>query len=180
MDLLNALMGAAGSGGMQKLGDQFGLDSSQVEKVLGGVVPALGGGLKRNTASAGGLEALLGALQSGGHQRYVDDPSAATSSDGVADGNNILGHILGSKDVSRNVAAQASASSGVGSDVIKQMLPMVATMVMGTLSKQTGGGQPAQALAGGGDLQSMLGSMLDQDGDGSAIDDVLDLAKKLF
>jgi hypothetical protein len=180
MDLLNALMGAAGSGGMQKLGEQFGLDSSSVEKVLGDVVPALGGGLKRNAASAGGLESLLGALQKGGHQRYVDDPSAAASAAGVADGNNILGHILGSKDVSRNVAAKAAATSGVGSDVIKQMLPMVATMVMGTLSKQTGGGQQAQALAGGNDLQSMLGSMLDQDGDGSAMDDVLDLAKKFF
>ena len=180
MDLLNALMGASGSGGIQKLGDQFGLDSSQVEKVLGGVVPALGGGLKRNASSAGGLEALLGALQNGGHQRYVDDPAAATSTDAIADGNNILGHILGSKDVSRNVAAQASQTSGVSTDLVKQMLPMVATMVMGTLSKQTDSGRQAQQLAGGGDMQGMLASMLDQDGDGSAIDDVLDIAKKFF
>ena len=36
------------------------------------------------------------------------------------------------------------------------------------------------ALKGGGDLQSMLGSMLDRDGDGSAMDDVLDMAKKFF
>lgn len=180
MDLLNALKGAAGSDSLRQLGKQFGLDSSSVEKVLGDVVPALGGGLKRNASSAGGLEALLGALQNGGHQRYVDDPSAAMSAAGVTDGNNILGHILGSKQVSRNVAAKASASSGVSPDVIKQMLPMVATMVMGALSKQTDHGRQAQQLTGGGDLQGMLGSMLDADGDGSAIDDVLDLAKKFF
>lgn len=181
MDLLNALKGAAGSGGLQQLGSQFGLDTADVEKVLGGVLPALGGGLQRNTASAGGLESLLGALQKGGHQRYVEEPAMATSPAGIADGNNILGHILGSKDVSRNVAAKAAAQSGVSQDLIKQMLPMVATLLMGTLSKQTGGGRQAQALAdGGGDLQSMLGSMLDRDGDGSAMDDVLDMAKKFF
>ena len=180
MDLLNALKGAAGSGGLDKLAGQFGLDTADVEKVLGQVVPALGGGLKRNAASAGGLESLLGALQKGSHQRYVDDPAAATSATGVAEGNNILGHILGSKDVSRNVAAKASANSGVSVDLIKQMLPMAATMLMGTLSKQTDGGRQAQALSGGGDLQSMLGSMLDRDGDGSAMDDVLDMAKKFF
>jgi hypothetical protein len=180
MDLLNALMGAAGFGGMQKLGDQFGLEGADVEKVLGGVVPALGGGLKRNTASAGGLDALMGALQSGGHQRYVDDPGAAASASGIAVDNNILGHILGSKGVSRNLAAKASESSGVSQALIKQMLPMVATMMMGALSKQTDNGQQVQQLAGGGDFQSMLGSMLDSDGDGSAVDDVLDLAKKFF
>ena len=180
MDLLNALKGAAGSGALEKLGGQFGLDTTDVEKVLGQVVPALGGGLKRNTASAGGLESLLGALQKGSHQRYVEDPALATSATGVAEGNNILGHILGSKDVSRNVAAKASANTGVSPDLIKQMLPMVATMLMGTLSKQTDGGRQAQALSGGGDLEGMLGSMLDRDGDGSAMDDVLDMAKKFF
>jgi len=181
MDLLKALMGAAGSGNLQKMGDQFGLDSSSVEKVLGQVVPALGGGVKKNAASSGGLESLLGALQGGGHQRYLGNVEAAASPEGVADGNGILGHILGSKDVSRQVAVKASEASGVGTDIIKQMLPMVATMVMGTLSKQTGGGAQLQSAAsGGGGLQGMLGSLLDSDGDGSAVDDVLDIAKKFF
>jgi hypothetical protein len=48
-----------------------------------------------------------------------------------ADGNGILGHILGSKDVSRQVAAQASARTGIGADVLKKMLPLVATLAMG-------------------------------------------------
>jgi len=179
MDLLKTLISAAGSGQLQKLGSQFGLDGGAVEKVLGQVVPALGRGIQKNTRSTGGLEGLMGALKGGGHQRYLDNAADAASAAGVSEGNGILGHILGSKDVSRNLAAHASSASGISPDVIKKMLPMVATMAMGALSKQTNAGaklasQPA------GEQGGFLSSLLDSDNDGSALDDVLDLAKKFF
>lgn len=79
MDLLKALLGAAGSGDLQKLGGQFGLGSSAVEKVLGQVVPALGRGLQKNTANSNGLDNLIGALQKGQHQRYPGNVEDATS-----------------------------------------------------------------------------------------------------
>ena len=180
MDLLKTVLNAAGSGDLQKLGGQFGLDSGAVEKVLGQVVPALGRGLQKNTQSAGGLEGLLGALQGGGHQRYLGNMDAAASAEGVREGNGILGHILGSKDVSRNVAAHASSNSGVSADVIKKMLPMVATIAMGALSKQTNSGQQLAAQAGGSQQGGLRASLLDSDNDGSALDDVLDLAKRFF
>jgi len=180
MDLLKALQGAVGSNELGALASQFGLDSSSVSQVMDQVVPTLGKGIQGNASSPGGLESLLGALQNGGHEKYVKDISAVVSNAGVTDGNNILGHILGSKDTSRNVAAQASQATGVGSDVIKQMLPMIATMVMGTLSKESAGGSKLAENSGSGGLGDMLSSMLDSDGDGSAVDDVLDIAKKFF
>lgn len=180
MDLLKTLMNAAGSGDLQKLGSQFGLDSGAVTQVLGQVVPALGRGLQKQTGSAGGLEGLLGALKGGGHQRYLGNVEAAASPAGIQEGNGILGHILGSKDVSRNLAAQAASASGVSADVIKKMLPMLATMAMGALSKQTDNGQQLAAQASGGQQGNILGSLLDRDNDGSALDDVLDLAKRFF
>ena len=180
MDLLNALLNAADSNELQNLGNQFGIDSSTMNKVLGDVVPALGRGVQKNTQAPGGLDSLMGALQKGDHQRYLNDVSAVTSQDGIADGNNILGHVLGSKDVSRNVAARASQNSGVSPGLVKQMLPMIATMVMGTLSQQNKTGAQAAAQTGSGGMGEMLSSMLDSDGDGSAIDDVLDMAKKFF
>ena len=76
------------------------------------------------------------------------------------------------------MASQASSTSGVSPDVIKQMLPVLATMVMGVLNNQTQGGKQSQAAADnplGG-----LAAMLDMDGDGSAMDDVMDIAKKFF
>lgn len=178
MDLLNALVNATGSGDLQKLGAQFGLDNEAVGNILGQVVPALGDGLKKNAASSGGLESLIGALQNGNHQRYLESVDSAISSTGISEGNSILGHILGSKDASRAVASRASSASGVNPNVIKQMLPMLATLFMGTLNKQTDGG--AKLQAGGDNPLGGLAAMFDSDGDGSVVDDALDLAKKFF
>jgi hypothetical protein len=141
-------------------------------------VPALASGLSKNASAPGGLDSLLGALTGGGHTRYVDDPSALQSADAVNDGNNILGHILGSKDASRAVASQAAAQTGLSEDVLKKLLPMAATLVMGSLAKQQGGGTTA-AVPGAGVL-GMLTPLLDRDRDGSMIDDVLGQAGKLF
>ena len=59
-------------------------------------------------AEDAGLAALAGALQSGGHQKYVERPAVLDSDDEINDGNRILRHLFGSKDVSRNVAANAA------------------------------------------------------------------------
>jgi len=90
----------------------------------------------------------------------------------ITDGNGILGHILGSKDVSRAVATQASAQTGIGADVLRKLLPIAATLVMASLAKQQVG-QTTTTGAGGGDLFSMLTPMLDRNRDGSMVDDIL-------
>jgi hypothetical protein len=58
----------------------------------------------------------------GGHQQYLDDPSRLGAAETLQDGNGILGHIFGSKDVSRQVAAQASANTGISPDGLMGML----------------------------------------------------------
>ena len=172
MDLLKVLMNAAGSRDLAKLGEQFGLDSSSVGKVMEQVVPALGNGLANNTKAPGGLESLLGALQKGDHQDLMGKVASARDPAVVREGNSILGHIFGSKEVSRKVASKAASESGVGSDIIKKMLPMLATMVMGALSKETAGGQKSES---GGLLGSLLGG-----GSDGGLNDILNMAKKFF
>ena len=60
-------------------------------------------------------------------------------------GNEVLGQIFGKKQVSREVAQQLSATSGIGADILKKLLPIVATMVLGTLAKKMGSGGGAMA-----------------------------------
>jgi hypothetical protein len=158
MDLLNALLDSAKGGATDQIGRQFGLDSSQTESVMAKLVPALAAGVQKNTQSADGLAGLTNALRSGGHERYLDEPESLADSGAVSDGNNILGHILGSKDVSRQVAAGAASETGISPDVIKQMLPLVAGVLMGGLSKRTGGGAELEQQDGGGLLGSLLGA----------------------
>ena len=110
-------------------------------------------------------------------QQYVENPATLADPATTADGNGILGHIFGSKDVSRQVAQRAAAQTGVDASILKQMLPVIAAMAMGAMAKQTRSAAPGAA---GGGLASMLGPMLDQNRDGSVADDLLGLAGKLF
>jgi len=177
MSLLETILQANGGQSVRQIAGKLGIAEAQVQSGIERLVPALARGLKRNTASADGLESLLGALQTGGHRRYFDDPRSPASEDTVAEGNGILGHIFGSKEVSRRVAAQASERSGLDSDLLKKMLPLVATLVMAAMSKTA---QPAAAAPDGRAPGGLLGSLLDADDDGSITDDLFDLAKKLF
>lgn len=181
MDLLNMLLNQGGGQAVRQLAGNFGLDEKQAASALSNLVPALGKGLANNARTPGGLESLLGALAGGNHQRYLEDPSVLGSEDSINEGNGILGHILGSKEVSRQVAQQASAQTGIGADILKKMLPMVATLAMGALSKQTARTrQEASSASPGSGLTGLLGQFLDADKDGSIADDVLGMASRFF
>jgi hypothetical protein len=170
MNLLDAVLSAGGGSAVNQLARQFGLDESQAQSAVSALLPAVAQGFQRNAASQDGLNSLLGALSGGGHDRYVQDPSTLADPATVQDGNAILGHIFENKDVSRAVAAQAAQQTGIGGDVLKQMLPVVAAMAMGAMSKnQTGGG-----------VLDMLSGLLDQNKDGSAVDDIMRMASKFL
>jgi hypothetical protein len=184
MNILEAILNAQGGASARQLGDQFGLDAQQTQSALGALMPALAGAVSQNAAKPGGLEGLLGALGGGQHAQYLDNPSTLADASTVNDGNGILGHLLGSKDASRAVASGAAARTGIGADVLKRMLPVVAAMVMGGLSKRSsaqgagaaaGFGAMAPASSGGG-LLGMLTPMLDRNNHGSAFDDIMKMA----
>lgn len=147
MNLLDSILSANGGGAVQQLARQFGLSEDQASSAVANLVPALAGGFQKNI-SQGGLDDLLGALTKGQHERYLEDPSILGREEVRDEGNGILGHIFGSKDVSRQVAARASAQTGIGESILKQMLPAVAALAMGALSKGSSGA-PAASNRGG-------------------------------
>ena len=187
MDMLDALLGGRGNDAAEQLGRQFGLDPSQASAALSALLPALAAGFQKNAATPTGLESLLGALTRGKHQQYVDDMPSLGLPGTADDGNGILGHIFGSKDVSREVANQAAAQTGLGADVLKKMLPVVAALVMGSLARQQFGGAASQpgwtpqagtpAPGGGGGLLDMLGPLL-SGGNASIADSVIGMLGK--
>ncbi len=135
--LFDLLGGAQARPATQELGAQFGLDENMTQMAMKALLPALAAGLTSNANKSGGMEALLGALKGGQHSQYLDDPSRLSQSQTRDDGNGILGHLFGSKEVSRSVATHAAQKTGIDSGLLKQMLPIVATMVMGSLSKRS-------------------------------------------
>lgn len=159
MGLADMLLNAHGGGATELLAQRFGISPEQAASAVTALAPALASGIQQNAASEGGLQSLLGALLGGQHQQYVENADTVARPDTVADGNAILGHVLGSKDASRQVASQAAEQTGLGADLLKQMLPVVAAMTMGVLSKHTAGQAGEQASGGGmlGTLGSLLG-----------------------
>lgn len=170
--LLDLLAGAQAQPAKQQIGQQFGLSEDMTQKAMSALIPALAAGLKSNAGKPGGAEALLEALNSGSHSRYLDEPALLGRPETRDDGNSILGHLLGSKDVSRAVASRAAEKTGLGDDLLKQMLPVLATMVMGSLAKKSEepdtltqlagllGGAQAQPQRQSGGLGGLLGGLL--------------------
>lgn len=177
MSLLDTLIASAQSGALSSAAQNRGVQAGQLPGLLEQLVPVLTSGIQRNMSKPGGLESLGKALTAGNHGRYLDDASALDNA--VEDGNGILGHILGSKDVSRQLASRASQQTGIDVGAIKKLLPIVAAAAMGALSKQSVGGQPAASQAGSG-LESLIGGFLDADKDGSVIDDLFNLGKRFL
>ena len=169
MNLFDIVTNAQGGKGVDALAGQFGLSRQQAEQAVEALLPAFSQGLKQNAADPYGFGAFLSALSSGQHARYFDDASQAFSPQGVAEGNGILGHLFGSKDLSRAVAEQASQATGIGQDVLKQMLPVVASMIMGGLFKQTNNQMAAGGLGQGNNpLGELIEQMMRQGGTGGA------------
>jgi hypothetical protein len=179
MNILESILSAQNGGAVSQMSQQLGLGSDQTMSVLSALVPALAGGFQRNMQSEGGLDALMGALTGGQHAQYIENPSSLAGA--AADGNGILGHIFGSKDVSRQVATRAAAQTGLDPSILKQAMPLVAALMMGAMAKQRGTGASMAAAPGmpGGGLMSMLTPMLDSNRDGSIVDDVMGILGKL-
>lgn len=155
--MIDMLLNSGNSSPLSQLSAKFGISEEQARQAVEALAPALSIGMKRNVASPMGAGAFVEALSSGRHEQFADRPDMAVSEEGIAEGNKILGHVLGSKDVSRAVAMQASQATGIGQSALKQMLPAIASMVMGSMFK---GAKKGSAGGSGGILGQILGSVL--------------------
>ena len=183
------------AGGVQAMARELGISESNAARGAAALAPAILGGFKKHAqAQPAGLEALGGLLGEMGGGGLLDDVLSPQPTN-VNRGNDILGQIFGSMDVSRTVAQNASSQSGVDAGIVKKMLPMVAMMIAGYMSTQHRAGSPAQTPAAGG-LAGVLGgllgrsegagpsgldglaSMLDMNNDGNPLDDILGMASR--
>lgn len=147
------------TGAIGQVAQQLGVNEQVAEAGAAALLPAILGGFKKTTqAQPGGLEGLgglLGQLGGGGLFDSVISPEPTP----VEKGNDVLGQIFGSKDVSRSVASHASDQTGIDPSILKKMLPILAMLVAGYMAKQSGsvagGGQDAGGL--GGRIGGMLG-----------------------
>lgn len=133
---------------LSEIGRQFGLSEEQTRAAVEALTPVVAAGMRRSGGAGGGLNDIIRSITQGG---APDEPDAATSQ-----GNDILGEIFGSKEVSRGVANELSASSGIGASILKKMLPIIASIVMAQVAKQMG----SRGGSSGGGLGDILVDIL--------------------
>lgn len=178
MNVTDLLTGSDNAQAIAQIARQFGISKEQARTAIGSLAPTVTRGLQHKTEEIG-VGDIMDALGKGNHGRYLDEPAKLEEKATKKDGNAILGHIFGSKKVSRNVAKHASKKTGLGSSLMKKMLPIVASMVMASLGKKLlGGGSQSTPASAPAESGGLLTSLLDSDGDGSVIDDILGMAFK--
>ncbi|WP_255211515.1 DUF937 domain-containing protein [Sphingopyxis granuli] len=204
---LSDILGQAG--GIESMAKELGVSPAIAQQGAEALLPAILGGFQKQAQGGGeGLGGLIAGLGGGG----LLDTVLGSQPTPVGQGNDILGQIFGSKDVSRTVAGHAAGQTGLDAGLLKKMLPLLAMLVAGAMAKggtKDGGGVDGGGLgdliggalggaaggSGGGGLGGLLGGMLgggggsgalgslgkliDRNGDGNPLDDILGMAGKL-
>lgn len=168
------------SGVVDSMARELNVDPATAKLATSALLPAIVAGLGRTTTQAapsgGSLGDLIGSVMGGSKgvaeagglggigsilldQVLKKDPTPPQA------GNDILGQIFGSKDVSRGVADEVAGSTGIPAELIKKMLPIIAMAVVGYMMKDgkgaAGTGAPTDE-SGGGLLDGALGGILGQ------------------
>ncbi|GJE19249.1 DUF937 domain-containing protein [Methylobacterium marchantiae] len=115
------LLQAQGGMGANGFGQQFGLSPDQTRRAMEALMPALTLGLQRNA----------GADPSDFTQMFsLMDPTTVGSAAGKPQMDAMIRQLFGSQHLSQAVLQQAAAVSGVATPALRQMLPVMAGMVV--------------------------------------------------
>jgi len=163
MNLNEIIQAAQGGEGVNNLASQFGLSPEQTQAAIQAIIPAFSKGLQGAAQDPGSLGGILSHLTSGAHDASYTDPNQANAASGL--GGEVLGQIFGSSGIAAQVGQQASRVSGVDPQIIQQMMPVIASMLMGGLTHVMNGqglggilGQLANAATSAGGLASTTNS----------------------
>jgi hypothetical protein len=160
---IDEFMKTYGSEVTQHMSSTYGVDQGTVQKLIPQLAPLILGGLKRQKDDQGGDARVDHILNKYGDQSVLDnikDHISSKANDPTADAN--LGGLLGSSG-GVQAAQTLSKSLGINSSTIMKMIPALAPLILGALSKKR---DTSNSGIGG------IGSLLDANGDGSIIDDV--------
>lgn len=181
--VLDMLKGQIGGDALSQVSQRLGVNQSQIQQAIGAALPVLLAALARNAAKPEGATALHEALVNDHDGSVLNNLTGVVSRTDLTDGNAILGHVLG--DRRSAVETGVSKLSGLGGQQVTQLLAVLAPVVMGALGKmqrQQNLDPSGLATALAGERQGLdkvlpnlggLAGLLDADGDGQILDDVL-------
>jgi hypothetical protein len=152
------------------IASKIGVDEGEVNKAVQLLVPVLVGGLHENAQDPDHASKIESAADS--HAGLLDGGVNVDQVD-QQEGQQAIARIFGGNDAAQ-VASALAGGGGGNSDLLKQLLPILAPIVLAYVGKQLTGksGAPAEA-AGGGALNDVLGSILGGMGGNKSLGTVL-------
>lgn len=147
----------------QQIASKLGADEGEVNSAIQTLVPLLLGGLQQNAQDPGHASNIENAASTHAASGLLDGGVSVDQVD-EADGSKAISKIFGGNDTGQVAAALSGGGAG-NSALIKQLLPILAPIVLAYIGKQLTKGSapaaPAQAqAAGGGGIGDILGSIL--------------------
>ena len=170
MDILKLLLGNSG-GMLDAMSQKSGLGTNDVEAVISKIAPIFMQRANENFKSDSDSSNFLEMIR----RSNLDEMTGTPQNINVAEGNELLGVLTGSKENSRALASDIGSQLGISADSIKTLLPMIAPMIAGMLNNQLKASN-LQDSADNGSMMSMLTQFLDQNKEGSIVDDIFRIA----
>ncbi len=174
MGLLDMLVQSGNGNLLSQVQNMTNLDDAKTKNLLNAIGGSLLGETKNKIKSKDDTSVLEDWIFKDKSNNRFNNPNL-TDENHKKEGKGLLELITGSKDRSRNIASNISNASGVDFSMIKKLLPIVAPMIIGTLSQS----QQTNTNHKSSQNSSLL-SILDFDNDGQIIDDIMGIAKKFF
>ena len=174
MDILKLLLGNS-SGMIDAMSQKSGLAANDVEAVISKIAPIFMQRANENFKSDADSSNFLDMIR----RSNLDEMTDAPQNISVAEGNELLSVLTGSKENSSALASDVGSQLDISADSIKTLLPMIAPMIAGMLNNQLKASN-LQDSADSGSMMSMLTQFLDQNKDGSIVDDIFRIAGNFF
>jgi hypothetical protein len=157
------LQSAQGGQLVANLAQRFGLTTEQMEAAIKALAPALAIGLSNAAEEPAMFQRLLSDIASPGRAAAFYEPGAAHDIDSVARSRQLLDDLFGSPAAAGQVVQVAARESGLRPDILSQLLPVLASVLIGGLFKNmssSGLGGILGQLVNSGALGSILEQML--------------------
>lgn len=180
-----------GGSAVSTIAQRFGISETAANTAVQIGVPLIMAALARNASQPQGAESLHEAINNDHDGSILDNVMGYLGNPQSENGAGILGHVFGNqRPAIENNLAQAT---GMDQNSAGGLLETLAPLVMGSLGKAQQqneldpsglsnllNSQQQEAQANAPDMMGMLGSMLDQNKDGSSMDDLQRMAAKFF
>ncbi len=138
MTIDDSFRSASGQELIGKIADAYGIDEQSAQRAVQSLADELQARIQRSMLSRGGVADVVSLVTAPGATRTPADSASFASSELVANGDQILNVLIGNKHVSRGIAQRTASSSGVDASTVQKLLPVVATLVIGELQRQSG------------------------------------------